>query len=505
MTTRIERIVTAGTFALDGGEWDVENNVWLIGDDEEVLVVDAAHDAGAIAAAVAGRRVVAIACTHAHNDHAGWVPALLNRFPELPVFASTATCDLLGTMWADSAKVMARKADEVAAGRVPVMAGATSNDTARAVDEARRMCRLGADFILSATPYYNKPSQDGLSRHFAMVADAADKPVCLYNVPGRTAVNLRPDTAVRLAQHPNIVAIKEASGSVDQTSAIRSRCDIAVLAGDDSIYLPLLAIGARGVVSVAGHLVPGELAEMHRHFRSGRIQEAEAIHRRLHPLFRALFLETNPAPVKHALERLGLTTGELRLPLVPVRAETGAAVERAFGRVDVLVNNAAVFATLRPRPFEEIPEAEWDRVMAVNVKGIWNCARAVVPVMRTQGGGRIVNVASAIVAKGTALLLHYVTSKGAVVAMTRALARELGPSGITVNAVAPGLILSEGVQANPDITGFQLSAVMQVRSLKRDAFPEDVEGAVVFLASDDSAFMSGQTLIVDGGSVFSTL
>jgi NAD(P)-dependent dehydrogenase (short-subunit alcohol dehydrogenase family) len=187
-----------------------------------------------------------------------------------------------------------------------------------------------------------------------------------------------------------------------------------------------------------------------------------------------------------------------------VRAMVEAAVGR-FGRIDVLVNNAAVFATLEPRPFEDIPEAEWDRVMAVNVKGVWNCARAVVPVMRAQGGGRIVNVASAIVAKGTALLMHYVASKGAVVAMTRALARELGPSGITVNAVAPGLILSDTVQANPAITSFQEGAIMQARSLKRQAFPEDVEGTVVFLASDDSAFMSGQTLIVDGGSVFSTL
>jgi NAD(P)-dependent dehydrogenase (short-subunit alcohol dehydrogenase family) len=178
---------------------------------------------------------------------------------------------------------------------------------------------------------------------------------------------------------------------------------------------------------------------------------------------------------------------------------------RRFGRIDVLVNNAAIFASLKPQRFDHILEAEWDRVMAVNVKGMWNCVRAAVPSMRAQGAGRIVNVASAIVAKGTAFLLHYVTSKGAVIAMTRALARELGPDGITVNAVAPGLILSDTVQDNPDITNFQSAAIMQARSLPRDAYPEDVEGAVVFLASDDSAFMSGQTLVVDGGSVFSTL
>ncbi len=214
----------------------------------------------------------------------------------------------------------------------------------------------------------------------------------------------------------------------------------------------------------------------------------------------------DPAAAVHKLDAAGRALG-VRTD-VSEASSVAAMVEAAlarFGRIDVLVNNAAIFATLKPQPFDAISESEWDRVMAVNVKGVWNCARAVVPAMRAQGGGRIVNVASAIVAKGTALLMHYVTSKGAVVAMTRALARELGPDRITVNAVAPGLILSDTVQANPDITAFQETAIMQARSLRRDAFPEDVEGTVVFLASDDSAFMSGQTLVVDGGSVFSTL
>ena len=178
------------------------------------------------------------------------------------------------------------------------------------------------------------------------------------------------------------------------------------------------------------------------------------------------------------------------------------AAHRRLGRIDVLVNNAAVFARLKPQPFDAIPEEEWDRVMAVNVRGMWNCVKAVAPVMRAQKAGRIVNVASAIVAKGTPFLLHYVASKGAVIAMTRALARELGDDGIAVNAVAPGLILSDTVRANPAVTSFQSAAVRQSRAFKRDAVPEDVEGAVVFLASPDSAFMTGQTLVVDGGSVF---
>jgi NAD(P)-dependent dehydrogenase (short-subunit alcohol dehydrogenase family) len=183
------------------------------------------------------------------------------------------------------------------------------------------------------------------------------------------------------------------------------------------------------------------------------------------------------------------------------RAMAEATVSR-FGRIDVLVNNAAVFAVLQPRPLEAIPEEEWDRVMAVNVKGVWNCVKAVAPIMKAQGAGRIVNIASAIAPKGTAHLLHYVTSKGAVITMTRALARELGEFGIGVNGLAPGLTVSESVLQNPLITGFQAEAVLQSRAFKRAETPADLEGALLFLASDDSAFMTGQTLVVDGGSIF---
>jgi len=184
-----------------------------------------------------------------------------------------------------------------------------------------------------------------------------------------------------------------------------------------------------------------------------------------------------------------------------VDAMVTAAVKR-FGRVDILVNNAALFAGLAPTPFEQIEEAEWDRLMAVNVKGLWLCCRAVAPVMKAQRSGRIINIASAIVAKGTPLLMHYVASKGAVIAMTRVLARELGEHGIAVNALAPGLIMSDTARANADLTGLQAQQVIASRAFKREAVADDVVGAAVFLASADSAFITGQTLIVDGGSVF---
>ena len=173
----------------------------------------------------------------------------------------------------------------------------------------------------------------------------------------------------------------------------------------------------------------------------------------------------------------------------------------AFGRLDILVNNAAIFGKLEIRPFTEISSAEWDQVSAVNVRGVFECCKAVVDEMRRRGSGRIVNVASATVFKGSPLLLHYVASKGAVVALTRALARELGPDNITVNCIAPGLVISESVASNRSYDADFISANMGSRSLQREATPADMIGPMIFLCSDESAFMTGQTVVVDGGSV----
>lgn len=182
-----------------------------------------------------------------------------------------------------------------------------------------------------------------------------------------------------------------------------------------------------------------------------------------------------------------------------VRAMVSDTLE-AFGRIDVLVNNAAMFTALHPKPFDEIGLAEWDKVMQVNVRGSFQCIAAVVPEMRKRGYGKIVNIASGTVFKGIPLMLHYVTSKGAVLAMTRALARELGNDGIRVNTLAPGLTASEGLVGSQHWNTMR-EANVKSRSLKRDEQPDDLVGALVFLASHDSDFMTGQCIVVDGGSV----
>ncbi len=221
---------------------------------------------------------------------------------------------------------------EVAGGRVPVMAGATSNDTSRAVLETERMCRIGVDYILSATPYYNKPTQEGLYRHFLSVADGSTKPVCLYNVPSRTAVNLKPAITLKLAGHPNIMGIKEASGDLKQVMDILSDRpeDFTVLSGDDWLTLPLIAAGGDGLISVVSNEVPAAMTALVHLLLSGDMQNARAWHYRLLPLMDANFLETNPAPAKAALEAMGRIQNVLRLPLLPVSESTTAALRLAL-------------------------------------------------------------------------------------------------------------------------------------------------------------------------------
>jgi 4-hydroxy-tetrahydrodipicolinate synthase len=228
---------------------------------------------------------------------------------------------------------------ETAAGRVPVMAGATSNDTRRAVDETRRMCALGVDAILTATPYYNKPTQDGLARHFLAVADASTRPVCLYNVPGRTAVNLQPATALRVAEHPNVHGIKEASGDLRQImEIIRYRpAGFAVLSGDDWLAFAVVAAGGEGLISVTSNQVPAPMTELVHLARRGDLAAARACLSRLLPLMDANFLETNPSPAKAGLAAMGKIRDVLRLPLVPVSQPTREALRAALQAAGVHV------------------------------------------------------------------------------------------------------------------------------------------------------------------------
>jgi NAD(P)-dependent dehydrogenase (short-subunit alcohol dehydrogenase family) len=185
---------------------------------------------------------------------------------------------------------------------------------------------------------------------------------------------------------------------------------------------------------------------------------------------------------------------------VSVRGMVAATIEH-FGKVDILINNAALFGNVVFKPFEELESAEWERMMTVNVRGVFECCKAVSPAMRKNGYGKIVNIASAIVFKGAPMMLHYVASKGAIIAMTRSLARELGNDGIRVNSLAPGLVMSENVLANPAWKGAVVDNNVASRALKRDATPEDMTGTVIYLCSEASDFVTGQVLVVDGGSI----
>ncbi len=206
-----------------------------------------------------------------------------------------------------------------ASGRIKVMPGTGSNNTSEALRLTRWAEKCGADAALVVSPYYNKPSQEGFYQHYKTLAEAVGIPICVYNIPGRSAKNIEPDTIIRMAEIPNITMVKEATGSMDQASQIINATDLTVLSGDDSITLPLMSIGGRGVISVVGNIVPRDMIALIDAFEAGNLAEAQEWHHKLFPLCRdMLSLETNPIPIKAALKMLGRDTGELRLPMTPL-------------------------------------------------------------------------------------------------------------------------------------------------------------------------------------------
>jgi 4-hydroxy-tetrahydrodipicolinate synthase len=222
---------------------------------------------------------------------------------------------------------------EESRGDVPVMAGVASNATWKAVEIAREAESLGADALLVLAPYYNKPTQEGVFQHFRAVARDTRLPVMLYNIPGRCGVNVAPATIARLAQAcPNVVAVKEAAGSLDQVSEILAltRPAFTVMSGDDSLTLPMMAVGARGVVSVVANVAPKETQALCDAFLKGDLKKAAALHLKLFPLVKSLFIETNPIPVKAALGLMGLCRPEPRLPLTPLSVAARPALKKAL-------------------------------------------------------------------------------------------------------------------------------------------------------------------------------
>jgi 4-hydroxy-tetrahydrodipicolinate synthase len=203
-------------------------------------------------------------------------------------------------------------------GRVPVIAGTGSNNTKASINLTKKAEAAGVDAVMLVAPYYNKPNQEGLYLHFKSIAEATELPVMIYNVPGRTAVSISPDTIVRLAELPNVIAVKEASGDLDAMSEIISKTpeDFALYSGDDGLTLPVLSIGGAGIVSVASHVIGNEMQEMITAFNAGENVRAGTIHRQLLPIMKQLFKAPNPVPVKTALQLKGLDVGPVRLPLI---------------------------------------------------------------------------------------------------------------------------------------------------------------------------------------------
>jgi 4-hydroxy-tetrahydrodipicolinate synthase len=238
---------------------------------------------------------------------------------------------------------------KLAKGRVPVLAGAGGYNTAEVIALARELAELGADGILSVTPYYNKPTQEGLFQHYRAIAEAVPLPIILYSVQGRTGVNIEPNTVKRLAEIENIVGIKEASGNVSQMAAILNAVpdEFIVLSGDDAITLPVISLGGRGLISVVSNEIPAEMSQLTRLALSGDFSGARAIHRRYHSLMEINFVESNPIPVKAAMAEMGLLEAAWRLPLVAPKAENQARIRGVLEALGLVSRPAAAPAAER--------------------------------------------------------------------------------------------------------------------------------------------------------------
>ena len=233
---------------------------------------------------------------------------------------------------------------EVAAGRVPIVAGATSNSTHEAVEKAKEVAsRTGVNAILTASPYYNKPTQEGQYRHFKSIAEAVDKPLILYNVPGRTGANIDPATLARLAEVPNILGVKEASGNITQIAEVCNAVPerFLVFSGDDALTLPMIALGGVGIISVASNEIPREMSEMTRAALNNDWTTARSLHRKYLPLMQANFIESNPLPVKAVLAMMGRIEEVYRLPLLPMRRDTRSRLQKIATEVGLITKPAA--------------------------------------------------------------------------------------------------------------------------------------------------------------------
>ncbi|SDN29743.1 4-hydroxy-tetrahydrodipicolinate synthase [Alkalicoccus daliensis] len=228
-----------------------------------------------------------------------------------------------------------RESVNASGGRIPVIAGTGMNDTYATAELSIQAVKDGVDGVMLVAPYYNKPSQQGLYEHFKTIAEKVDLPVMLYNVPGRTMVNMLPETTIALSEVPNIFSVKEASGNLDQITTIIANTpqDFKVYSGDDSLTLPAVAVGADGIVSVSSHIVGSQMQEMIKLFRNGKVQEAAAIHQKLVPFMNAMFIAPSPSPVKTALHLTGVDTGGVRLPLVPLTEGELNIVKKALDEV----------------------------------------------------------------------------------------------------------------------------------------------------------------------------